>query len=101
MASPNMFYTYIIWSSKSEIFYVGYTEDLKKRLAEHDQGLSKATAPHRTWKLVHYSAFDNQKRAKDFELYLKSGSGKAFLYKRLVDGALKKDLEGETGIPKP
>ncbi len=101
MASPNnMFYVYIIWSSKSKIFYVGYTEDLRKRISEHNQGLSKATAPHKPWKLVYYSAFDGQKMAKDFELYLKSGSGKAFLYKRLVDGALKKDFEGGTGIPK-
>ena len=99
-SSNNMFYVYIIWSSKSKIFYVGYTEDLRKRMSGHNQGLSKATAPHKPWKLVYYSVFNNQKRAKDFELYLKSGSGKAFLYKHLVDGALKKDLEGEKGIPK-
>ena len=29
-------------------------------------------------------AFETEKLAKDFELYLKSGSGRAFSYKRLV-----------------
>ncbi|KKR91135.1 MAG: hypothetical protein UU42_C0021G0002 [Candidatus Woesebacteria bacterium GW2011_GWA1_41_13b] len=43
------------------------------------------------WKLVWYCAFENKGKAEDFELYLKSGSGKAFVYKRLVDVALTKD----------
>ena len=87
-----MHYVYILWSSKSKNFYFGYTDDLKKRLDEHNKGLSKSTKPHRPWTLVFYSAFKNKKLAKDFERYLKSGSGKAFTYKRLVDVALKKDV---------
>lgn len=86
-----MYYVYILWSSKSKNFYFGYAENLKKRLNEHNKGLSKATKPYRPWNLVFYSAFKNKKLAKDFERYLKSGSGKAFAYKRLVDVALKKD----------
>ncbi len=35
------------------------------------------------------------KQARDFELYLKSESGKAFAYKRLVNVALKKDVRVE------
>lgn len=41
-----------------------------------------------------YTAFETLKQAEDFELYLKSGSGKAFAYKRLVSEALKKDNSG-------
>ncbi|MEE8131908.1 MAG: GIY-YIG nuclease family protein [Candidatus Paceibacterota bacterium] len=91
-----MHYTYILYSSKSKNFYFGYTEDLKKRLHEHNNGLSKATAPHKPWKLVFYAAFDTIKKAKDFELYLKTGSGKSFAYKRLLNcEALKKNkLQG-------
>lgn len=86
-----MYYTYILRSSKSKLFYYGYTKDLKKRFEEHNKGLSFVTEPHRPWKLVFYAAFETMKQAKDFELYLKSGSGKAFAYKRLVNIALKKD----------
>ena len=49
--------------------------------------------------LVYYCAFTDKQKAKDFELYLKSGSGKAFAYKRLV--AFAKYVNGdEKGIPK-
>lgn len=51
-----------------------------------------ATRPHIPWRLVWYGAFEIEKQAKDFELYLKSGSGKAFAYKRLVKVALAKDV---------
>jgi len=84
-----MYYTYILKSSKSSIFYYGSTADLKKRVLEHNSGASKATKPHMPWILVWYCGFPTKKQAEDFELYLKSGSGKAFAYKRLV--ALAKD----------
>ena len=86
-----MFYTYILSSSKSHIFYYGWTKDLRKRFEEHNKGVSLATKPHIPRKLVFYAAFETEKQANDFELYLKSGSDKAFAYKRLVSEALKKD----------
>jgi len=88
-----MHYIYILKSSKSETLYYGYTEDLKKRFKEHNAGQTKYTKGHRPWKLVWYCAFEDKRIAKDFELYLKSGSGKAFVYKRIV--ALTK-VAGET-----
>jgi len=95
-----MYYVYILWSSKSKNFYYGYTEDLKTRIKQHNDGLSFATKPYRPWKLVFYAAFDSMILAKDFERYTKTGSGKAFVYKRLVSGALKKDASRNKGIPK-
>ncbi len=87
-----MYYVYILKSSKSGILYYGYTIDLKKRLKEHNNSKSKFTKGHIPWKLMFYCAFADKQKAKDFELYLKSGSGKAFAYKRLVNVALAKDV---------
>ena len=87
-----MHYVYILRSSKSGILYYGFTTDLKKRFIEHNGGKSKFTKGHIPWKLVFYCAFPDKQKAKVFELYLKSGSGKAFAYKRLVDVALVKDV---------
>lgn len=95
-----MFYTYILRSSKSHIFYYGWTKDLRNRLSEHNSGTSPSTKPHIPWRLVFYAAFETEKQAKDFELYLKSGSGKAFAYKRLVNEALRKDASNSLGTPK-
>jgi len=47
------------------------------------------------WKLVWYGAFETEKEARDFERYLKTGSGKSFAYKRLVSVALKKEFAGK------
>ena len=98
-----MYYAYILLSSKSHIFYYGSTKDLKLRIEQHNNGRSFATKPHVPWKLVWYAGFQTRKEAEDFELYLKSGAGKAFAYKRLVTVALKKDVfwRLEKSVPKP
>lgn len=96
-----MYYTYILLSSKSHIFYFGSTNDLQKRLNLHNAGEVKSTKPHLPWKLVWYGAFETEKQARDFERYLKTGSGKAFAYKRFVSVALEKDFsEGRNSVPK-
>lgn len=90
-----MYYVYILKSSKSGILYYGYTIDLKKRFSEHNSGKSKFTKGHIPWELVFYCAFLEKQKAKDFELYLKSGSGKAFTYKRLVSTTLARNVKGD------
>jgi putative endonuclease len=91
-----MFYTYIIFSEKTNRFYTGSTSDLQKRLSEHNSGLNQSTKNGMPWKLIFYAGLLTEKKAIQFEQYLKTGSGKAFLYKRLVHEALKKDgLDGE------
>jgi len=86
-----MYYVYILWSSKSKNFYYGTSADLRKRFLEHDKGLVPSTKAYVPWELTFYASFEKEQLAKDFERYLKTGSGKAFAYKRLVDVALKKD----------
>ncbi len=97
-----MYYTYILLSLKSHIFYFGSTKYLKERLKLHNAGKIRSTKPHAPWKLAWYGAFTTEKEARDFEEYLKSGSGKAFAYKRLVPVTLRKDFtKGRKGNPKP
>jgi putative endonuclease len=78
-----MHYVYILQSLDTpEHFYVGYTTDLKARLADHSDGKSIHTNKFRPWKLRTYVAFEDRKKAEAFELYLKSKSGRAFATKR-------------------
>ncbi|OHA64246.1 MAG: hypothetical protein A2667_01395 [Candidatus Wildermuthbacteria bacterium RIFCSPHIGHO2_01_FULL_47_27] len=96
-----MFYCYILLSSKSHIFYFGSAKDLKKRMELHNHGEVKSTKSHIPWNLIWYGAFLTEKEARDFELYLKTGSGKSFAYKRFISVALEKDFaEGRKGSPK-
>jgi putative endonuclease len=79
-----MFYVYMLQSLNfSKQRYTGFTSDLKKRLAAHNNGESIHTSKFKPWKLVAYQAFEEKHRAMDFEKYAKTGSGKAFANKRL------------------
>jgi predicted GIY-YIG superfamily endonuclease len=74
-----MYYVYLIKSIKyPDKKYVGYTTDLKKRLKDHNEGKSIYTKNYSPWELILYLGFQDMKKAKDFEKYLKSNSGKAF-----------------------
>jgi predicted GIY-YIG superfamily endonuclease len=79
-----MYYVYLLESLPApNRHYIGFTADLRQRLAAHNDGMLPTTAPHRPWRLVTYLAFSSKKQALDFEHYLKSGSGHAFANKRL------------------
>ena len=79
-----MYYVYLLRSINfPEQTYRGYTEDLKTRLKDHNAGKSTHTAKYAPWELVSYHAFANKQKAREFEHYLKTGSGKAFANKRL------------------
>ena len=79
-----MYYIYIAKSLKDGSLYKGFTENLKGRLKVHNEGGDDYTSRKRPWKLVWYCAFNDKKKALAFERYLKSGSGRAFLNKRLI-----------------
>ena len=82
--SGPLYYVYLIeYVSAPRRHYVGFTEDLRQRLAGHNDGKLPTTAPHRLWRIVTYLAFSSKKQALAFEKYLKSGSGHAFAKKRL------------------
>ncbi len=80
----SMYYVYIIQSihHQSQI-YVGFTKNLKKRLSDHNSGTTVHTEKYKPWKLVVSIGFEDWLKAKEFEEYLKSGSGRAFREKRL------------------
>ena len=82
-----MYYTYLIQSEKDESIYIGFTGDLEKRIKRHNEGREKYTKKKIPWKLVFYAAFRTQKEATDFEKYLKSGSGKEFIRRRINLGS--------------
>ncbi len=78
-----MFYVYLIQSQEfPEQRYIGFTTDLKKRVAVHNAGGSMHTSKYKPWELVSYHAFHEESRAREFEHYLKTGSGRAFANKR-------------------
>ncbi len=74
-----MHYVYLLQSQRNPAsHYVGYSADLKSRVASHNAGQNQSTIPNRPWNLAGYFAFPDERKARDFEKYLKSGSGRTF-----------------------
>jgi len=65
-------------------FYIGCTNDLKDRIKRHKTRQVDATKERLPIELDFYIALDNQYKAFNFEKYLKSGSGRAFIKKHFV-----------------
>lgn len=78
-----MFYTYVLKSLKDNKLYIGFSEDLKKRLAEHNKGLVEATQSRRPLKIVYYEACVDKKKAVEREKVLKTGFGRLYLKRRI------------------
>lgn len=79
-----MFFVYIIQSLADASYYTGTTMNVRKRLAEHNQKQSTYTSGHGPFDLIWFCGFKEEKKALEFEKYLKQGSGFAFARKRLV-----------------
>ena len=75
-----MWHVYILKCSDNRT-YIGCSDDLKDRLKRHNNGNIPATKLRLPVKLISYFAFSNKYTAFNFEKYLKSGSGRAFLKK--------------------
>ena len=77
-------YTVYLLLCNDGTYYTGCTSNLEERLKRHCAGQVTYTAPRLPFQLITYIVFSDKYKAYHFEKYLKSGSGKAFTYKRLV-----------------
>ena len=78
-----MHFVYVLESADSQHWYFGITNDVKKRVVEHNAGKSIHTNKHKPWLLRLCVTFKERKNAEDFEKYMKSHSGRAFMKKHL------------------
>jgi len=71
-----MYYVYVLYSTTLKKRYVGLTNDLRRRFAEHNRGDSNFTNRGKPWKILYYEAFVNKKDAEREEIFLKMGKGR-------------------------
>jgi putative endonuclease len=81
-----MHYLYVLRSEQDGTFYVGVTDDLNRRLAQHNDGFSNFTSKHKPWKLIYYEAYTSLALARKREEKLKNHArGFQELKKRILD----------------
>lgn len=79
----NFQYVYVLRSIKSDKWYIGCTNDLRKRFSEHMNNKSTYTKGKGPFEIIYYEASRNKLDGFAREKYLKSGMGRRFLKNRL------------------
>jgi putative endonuclease len=82
-----MYYTYVLQSGRDKRFYIGSTENLERRLAEHSSGKCHTTLRFGELKLIFYECFLAKEDALRRERYFKTTKGKKALSLILRDSA--------------
>lgn len=83
---PLPYAVYILVSDKDHQFYIGFTEDLDRRFADHGAGRVASTAPRRPFRLIHAEYYASKGDALRREQYFKTTRGKRTLRLMLRDG---------------
>ena len=76
-------YVYLLGCSDNTT-YTGCTSNLDERLKRHNAGHVKYTCSRLPVKLIMYHVFSDKYKAYNYEKYLKSGSGRAFMKRHLI-----------------
>ena len=86
-----MFYVYIIRSNKDYDLYTGSTNDLRRRLAEHNKGNVFSTKYRTPFELIYYEAYKSEKDARNRERNLKLRANALNQLKRRIKESLDSD----------
>ena len=78
-----LYYIYILYSQTSDLYYVGYTNDYKRRLEQHNGSTSNTfTSKHRPWVIkAMFTCGHNEGDAMRLEKFIKKQKSKFFLQK--------------------
>jgi putative endonuclease len=86
-------YLYILHSQKNDIFYVGSTNDIDRRIRQHKSGNSKYTSGILPIELVFSQVFSSLEEARKAEFWLKRQKSRSFLKRIIAEGKLSKSFE--------
>lgn len=88
------YYVYVLESINFDRIYIGYTIDLRKRVAKHNRAVNFSTKPYIPWRLIFYEAYLKKEDAKRREKYLKTNQGARLLKRMLKEYIYSKNSLG-------
>jgi putative endonuclease len=74
-----VFFVYILYSQRIARFYVGYTNDINRRIAEHNRIKGKYTDRGIPWQLAYTECFSSKEEAAKREAFIKAQKSKAYI----------------------
>ena len=79
-----MYYVYVIKSDSGKN-YTGHTNNIQRRLSEHNNDMCKTTKTESNWKVVHLESFKTRGEAMKREKWLKTGQRRDLLRGKKLD----------------
>ena len=73
------FYTYILFSEKTDRYYIGSTHDIDKRIERHNAGATASTKLGRPWKVIYREQFGSKSEAIKREIHLKRMKSRVYI----------------------
>ncbi|MCL5407017.1 MAG: GIY-YIG nuclease family protein [Patescibacteria group bacterium] len=80
-----MLYVYVLQSLKNNSLYIGYTNNIKRRILEHNRQENLSTKAYAPWKLIFFEGYLEEKDAQRREKYLKTNQGSRLLKRMLKE----------------
>jgi putative endonuclease len=77
----NKFYMYIVYSLKLDKFYIGSTNNLERRLQDHNRGKTAFAKQGMPWELKYYEEFKSKTEAYNRELEVKKRKDRNYIKK--------------------
>ena len=87
-----MGFLYILKSEIDHRFYLGSTDNLERRVQEHNEGKSKYTRAFMPWKLVFSQEYSTLVNARKVEYWLKKQKSRELLERIILEGIIKKSF---------
>ena len=78
------YYTYVLLSKKDGNIYIGITNNLKRRLKQHNAGENFSTKYRIPLTFIHKEKCKNRIEARAREKFLKSGCGREWIKANLL-----------------
>ena len=75
----SIFYVYVLKSIKDGTYYYGSTNNIDKRLEEHNKGKMRYTKGRLPWKLHYFEQYPSRSEAMKREQFFKSIGGYVYL----------------------
>lgn len=94
-----MYYVYILESKNFKQIYIGFTNDLRRRLSEHNSGASQSTKRYAPWDVIYYEAYQNEEMAKTREHNLKYNGNALRELKKRAGFHTKSGAGGQVALP--
>lgn len=76
MADRKMYFVYILLSERDSRYYTGITDNLERRINQHNAGINRSTKNRGPFKLIFAQECIDRIEARTLEKYFKSGAGR-------------------------